>query len=83
MAQLARPAVPGPGPLGGDAECSPVGIHHLLQLVVEDKLRVPGKRGLSQRAHQATLEDGRGWGHPGGVSARGCRCLSGKDRPSL
>ena len=32
---------------------SPVGIHHLLQLVIEDKLGVPEERALPQRGHPA------------------------------
>lgn len=49
--QPAAPSCPeDPGPWAVTGR-SPVGVHHLLQLVVEDKLRVPGKRALAQQAH--------------------------------
>lgn len=83
--QLSR----GPSPLDGDPGRSPVGVHHLLQLVVEDKLRVPGERALSQQAHP----DSRATGGPTSLGTwRGkgapqvCACtrlppsLLGKDR---
>lgn len=79
----------GPSPLDGDPGCSPVGVHHLLQLVVEDKLRVPGERVLSQQAHP----DSRATGGPTSLGTwrrkgapQVCACtrlplsLLGKDR---
>lgn len=33
-----------------DSRLDPVGVHHLLQLVIEDELRVPGETGCAQRS---------------------------------
>lgn len=58
---------------------SPVGVHDLLQLVVEDELRVPGGRVLSQGAHP-TAAHGLGppdTGRPQVLPARGPR----RERP--
>lgn len=55
-----RPRPPGsdPGGHGPLAQCSsPVGVHHLLQLVIEDKLGVPGESAHAQ------------WARPGGGHA--------------
>lgn len=60
---------------------SPVGVHDLLQLVVEDELRVPGGRALSQGAHP-TAAHGPGppdTGHPQVLPARG----PGRERPCV
>lgn len=81
--QPAAPSCPeDPGPWAVTGR-SPVGVHHLLQLVVEDKLGVPGKRALAQQAHPdigatrspTSPEHSRGE-DPGYVSTGGCHCLS-------
>lgn len=81
-----RPPGSDPGGHGPLAQCSsPVGVHHLLQLVIEDKLGVPGESAHAQwawpggRPRLAPHTAARGPTSPGaprGASARGSQCPS-------